>query len=123
MPRKAVYTAFAAALALLFVAGLAFAKAKQVNIEYPAKLADGPELKAGSYKVDVLNPQNNPEAVFYRGKEVVAKAPVKLVDEPRKSEYTAVSYTTEQTPRVITEIFLGGSKQKLVFENPKTKTN
>jgi hypothetical protein len=110
-------------IVLFFAVGLAFAKMEDVTIDQTAKLADGPQLAAGSYKVDVLNPQNKPEVVFYRGKDVVAKVPAKLVQTPTKAEYTEVTYDTIMHPEIITEIQLSGWKDKLVFSKSATKSN
>ena len=123
MHRKSVFPLFAAMITLLFATGLAFAKTKDVTLDRTAKLADGPQLAAGSYKVDVLNPQNQPEVVFYRGKNEVAKVPAKLVESPMKAEYTEVTYNTTSHPQVITEIQLSGSKDRLVFAKSGTKSN
>jgi hypothetical protein len=123
MHRKSVLPALATMIALFLATGLAFAKTKGVTLDRTAKLADGPQLAAGSYKVDVLNMQNKPEVVFYQGKDVVAKVPAKLVAEPMKAEHTEVTYNTAMRPQVIIEIQLSGWKDKLVFSNPTTKSD
>jgi hypothetical protein len=116
MTRKVVKTVFAAAAASLVLAGLAFAKAKDVNITYTARLGSGPEIQAGSYKVDVITGQPTPEVVFYKGGEIVAKAPAKLVELPKKADYTQILFTTRDNSRVITEMRVSGWKERLVFE-------
>jgi hypothetical protein len=123
MHRKSLLPVLAAMITLLFATGLAFAKTKDVTLDRTAKLADGPQLTAGSYKVDVLNTQNRPEVVFYQGKDVVAKVRAKLIETPMKAEYTEVTYNTAMHPQVLTEIQLSGWKDKLVFANPATKSN
>ncbi len=110
-------------ITLLFATGLAFAKTKDVTLDRTAKLADGPQLTAGSYKVAVLNMQKKPEVVFYQGKDEVAKVPAKLVQTPMKAEYTEVTYNTASHPQVLTEIQFSGWKDKLVFSNSTTKSD
>jgi hypothetical protein len=123
MQRKSLFPVLAAMITLLFATGLAFAKTRDVTLDRTAKLADGPQLAAGSYKVDVLNMQTKPEVVFYQRKDVVAKVPAKLVEAPMKAEYTEVTYNTASHPQIITAIQLSGWKDKLVFANPATKSN
>lgn len=127
MGSRAVMTLFAVAMALTLVTGLAFAKAKGVNLDFTGKLASGPELKPGHYKVEVLQNSGSPEAVFYKGKDVVARAPVKLVEEPTKIPYSEVVYNTDagDHEQIITEIRLSGWYEKLVFgePSPMPKTN
>ncbi|MBI4165834.1 MAG: hypothetical protein HY508_08885 [Acidobacteria bacterium] len=118
MTRKVLTTAFAVTAACLVFSGLAFAKAREIQLAYPAKLANGPEIQPGSYKVDVLNNQPTPEVVFYRGKEVVARTPAKLVELPRKSDQTQIHSKMEGDSRLITEIRLEGWKEKLLFDEP-----
>ena len=123
MHRKSVFPIFAAMITLLFATSLAFAKTKNVTLDRTAKLADGPQLTAGSYKVAVLNMQKEPEVVFYQGRDVVAKVPAKLVQAPMKAEYTEVTYNTASHPQLITEIQFSGWKDKLVFSKSTTKSN
>jgi hypothetical protein len=54
--------------------------------------------------------------VFYSGHDEVARTPVTLVAEDSKSRQTEVYSRTIDGGRVITQIRLQGSKEKLVFE-------
>jgi len=118
MKAKVINSALAAMITLLVVADLAFGKAKEITISDPAKLASGPELKPGSYKVDLVKTEEAAEVVFYRGDELVAKSAAKLVEEPRKAAYTQIVYDTQETPKVIKEMVLRGSKERIIFERP-----
>jgi hypothetical protein len=121
MTRKIPALGLAMASMLIF-AGLALASTKEVSVSYPAKLTSGQELQPGSYKVEVLNTQSTPEVVFYKGKEVVARTPVKLVEQPKKSDRTMITYNTQENTRIIDEIWLAGWKEKLVFEKAEVTT-
>lgn len=114
--------AVAAAVSLVFAAGLASAKfpnwgkSSEVQIIYAASFQNGTVLQPGTYKVSLAGEVGATEAVFSRNGKEVARVPAKLVDQGRKVKETQVQYTTQgQNTRVITEIGLQGWNQALVF--------
>lgn len=118
MRNKLMYLGFATCLLLLFVASSAVAH--EVTIGATATLGSGPTIDAGTYQVEVIKNQDSSDAVFYSGHDEVARAPVTLVAEPSKSRQTEVYSQVTDGNRVITQIRLQGSKEKLVFgEAPK----
>jgi|SRR5689334_5212671 hypothetical protein len=79
-----------------------------VNLMQKATI-QGQELKAGEYRVTI----NGEKASFLKGKQAV-EVPVKVETVEQKFDNTAVRYTgTEKV--TITEIRVGGSKTKLLF--------
>jgi len=72
----------------------------------------GQELKPGDYKVEV----NGNKAMIKAGKQVV-EASVKVEDGAEKFPETSVRYANSNGKMMLTEIRLGGTHTKLVFEN------
>lgn len=70
----------------------------------------GSELKAGEYEVSL----GAEKATFKLGKTNV-EAPVKIETSPEKFRSTAVRYTTENGKAVISEIRVGGTSTRLLF--------
>jgi len=99
---------FAFAVVALAVAS---AKSYTVNIYENAK-AGGTELKAGEYKLEVVD-QN---AVIRRGK-VESKIPIKVETAQGKYSTTSVVYDDHDGAKQIREIHLGGTATKLVLNN------
>jgi len=114
MKHKLMYCGIATFLVLLFAAGSSVAH--EVTISTTATLGTGPALEAGTYRVELIKNQDSSEAVFYKGHDEVARAPVTLVAEASKSSRTEVHSRSAEGGRVITQIRLQGSKEKLVFE-------
>jgi hypothetical protein len=101
----------------LLIAASNFAQAAEV---YKVKLidpviADGKELKAGDYKVEV----NDTTAVFRNGKEIT-EIKMKTESSPEKYASTSVRYSQEGGKNSLQEIRVGGTKTKLVVESAKT---
>jgi hypothetical protein len=99
---------------------IAAANVSQAAEVYKVKLidpviADGKELKAGEYKVEV----NDQTATFRNGKETTE---VKIKAESNDAKYnsTSVRYSQEGGKNILQEIRVGGSKTKLVVESVKT---
>jgi len=97
---------------LLFAGTLALASAAEsykLNLFYPSQVG-GNELRAGSCVVTVSDGQ----VVIKQGrKKVEANVKVETADEEFKS--TTVRYATGDETRQITEIRLGGTNTRLVF--------
>ena len=72
----------------------------------------GQELKPGDYKVEV----SGNKAMIKAGKQVV-EASVKVEDGTEKFPETSVRYANSNGKMMLTEIRLGGTHTKLVFEN------
>ena len=101
-------TLFALAIAALAVAG---AETYTVKF-YQHSVVGGTELKPGEYRVDV----NGEKAVISGGKQSVETA-VKVETADSKFNSTSVKYHNGDGKYRLTEIRLGGTKTKLVFEN------
>jgi hypothetical protein len=102
-------------LSLSILAFAANAATYKVTLSQPASV-QGKELKAGEYRLNV----DSTKLTIVNGKESV-EVPVKVESVDQKYENTSVRYTgTDKTatekPK-ITEIRLGGTKTKLVFNN------
>jgi hypothetical protein len=100
-------------IAILFLATVAMAK--EISIHYPAKLGNGPELQPGTYKIELVKNQTSPEVLFYKGRELVARTPAKVEEQPRKADQTQVFYDIKDKDRVITELRISGWKERVVF--------
>jgi hypothetical protein len=81
------------------------------SIFEPSTVA-GHELKPGEYKLEV----NGDKAVIKVGKETVETA-VKVENGTEKFPETSVRYATANGKNAVTEIRLGGTHTKLVFNN------
>jgi hypothetical protein len=114
MKYKLMYCGFAAFMVLFFAVGTLVAH--EVTISATAALGTGPAIEAGTYRVEVVKNEDSSHAVFYRGHDEVARAQVALVIEPSKSTQTEVYSQVVDGGRVITQIRLQGSKEKVVFE-------
>jgi hypothetical protein len=114
MRHKPMYCGIIAFLFLLFAAGSS--SAHEITISESSKLGKGPTIEAGTYRIELIKNQDASHAVFYAGKDEVARAPVTLVAEPSKSRQTEVHSEEVDGSRTITQIRLQGSKEKLVFE-------
>lgn len=114
MNSRNIYRLLFAGVLVLVSTGIALAH--DVRLFDPAKLANGPELQPGTYRVEVVKGQDASEALFYKGKDLVVRVPVKLVQESAKSPHTAIHLDTIDGARVITQIRVAGWKESLVFE-------
>lgn len=109
-----------AASASFLAAGSAFARSShprtsQVQILYTSKIANGPELKPGMYKVEVATDSQQPEVQFYQNNHLIAEAQAKAVDEGKKSDATEIYYDRSGRQQVITELDLRGWNEHFMF--------
>lgn len=81
----------------------------RVNLTQPS-VVKGSDLKAGEYQVTV----GADKATFVAGKTSV-EAPVKVENGTEKFRSTAVRYTNENGKAVISEIRIGGTSTRLLF--------
>lgn len=102
------------AFALVLVAA-SLTLAHDVTISERAKLGNGPELNAGTYRLKLVKNQDTSEAVFYKGGDQVARVPITIVNESDKSRHTEVHSQLLDGERVINEIRVAGWKETLVF--------
>jgi hypothetical protein len=100
---------FVLAFAILGLA-VASAESYRVTLSQPSTVK-GKQLKAGEYRLNV----ENSKLTIVKGKESV-EVPVKVQNTETKFDNTAIRYTGSGDKVSITEIRLGGTKTKLVFE-------
>jgi hypothetical protein len=114
MSRGTVRTFLYLAVMVLFVASFAMAATgKTVSVYTDAVLPNGQQLKAGHYKVVVDDSAN--KVKFMKGKEVVAEAGCKVVDEPKKNDSNEVRTVEKGDKQEVQEIRLGGEKRSIVL--------
>jgi hypothetical protein len=111
MLRKFVIAFAIAALAAVF-AGTVPAHAPHcwITLFQPSQV-EGTPLAAGDYNVTVMGDK----AIFAQGKHTWTVA-VKIQNDPAKFDETSIRYDSRAGQQNITEIRIGGSKTKLVFE-------
>jgi hypothetical protein len=97
---------------LVFVS---IAAAHEVSITYRANVGNGPVLQPGTYRVEVIKNQDSAEVRFLQGGDLVATAPATLTEEAVKCNSTEVHSEEVDGGKVITKIWLQGSKESLVF--------
>ncbi|HEV2425122.1 MAG TPA: hypothetical protein VGZ29_09880 [Terriglobia bacterium] len=105
-------------LVAFLLAGAGIGLAHEVFITYQAKLGNGPELQAGTYRVEIVKNQDLSEVAFYQGKELIAQVPITIVMESQKSRHTEVHFESLDNGRVINQIRVAGWKETLVFREP-----
>ena len=114
MSRGTVSTFLYLAVTMLFVASVAMAaKGKSVSVYSDAVLPNGQELKAGQYNVLVDNSAS--KVTFMKGKEVVAEAECKVVDEPKKNDCNEVRTVEKGDKQEVQEIRLGGERRSILL--------
>lgn len=91
------------------VFALASAKSYSIKLAQPVQWG-GTELKPGDYKMEVVDQK----AVIRAGK-VQAEAAVRVEDGAQKYERTSLRLSEEGGKTKISEIRLGGTKTKVVF--------
>ena len=101
---------FVLAFAILGLA-VASAESYRLTLSQPSKL-NGKQMKAGEYRLNV----ENSKVTIVNGKESV-EIPAKVETGDTKFENTAVRYTGTGDKVTITEIRVGGTKTKLLFED------
>jgi major membrane immunogen (membrane-anchored lipoprotein) len=95
------------------VAALSIANAASYRVTlYHESIVNGTTLKPGDYKLEVGDNQ----AVISKGKQKV-EAPVKIETAENKFSSTSVRYQNGDGKYKVIEIRLGGTNQKLVFDN------
>jgi hypothetical protein len=106
-------------VALASLAALAMATAwanaaadYSLRINNPAVVA-GTELKAGDYRLELAG-----DKVVIHGKKYTVEAPVKMEEGTQKYSGTTVTYSVRPDGKYrISEIHLGGTKMKVVFND------
>ena len=100
------------------------AAAHMLTLSGPASIGSGPELKAGTYRVEVAQSKEYSAAVrFFRGNSLAAEVPAKLAKETSKCRSTEIHSEVMDGRQVITKIRLEGSNQTLVFSPDSTKAD
>jgi hypothetical protein len=98
-------------LALFLTLALMVASAATYNVTlFQPSFVGGKELKAGDYKLTV----EGDKAILSMGKQKV-EAAAKITTADTRFSSTSVRYVTEDGKMKITEIRLGGTNQKLIF--------
>jgi hypothetical protein len=103
-----MFKKFVLAFAILALA-VASAETYRITLVKPA-VVKGTELKAGDYRLNV----ENSKVTIVGGKQSVEVA-VKVENVDQKFDSTAIRYTVEGDKSTISEIRLGGTKTKLIF--------
>lgn len=102
-------------LFVLLVSAAALASAAETHrltLHQPS-VVNGTTLKPGSYKMTV----DNDKITIMQGKENVAEAKVAVEQSQVKNPATSVRYASAGGKYEIKEIFVGGTKTKLVLNN------
>ncbi len=102
---------FIFAFSTLALAVASAAAGYKVTLFQPSVI-NGTELKPGDYKIEV----KDNKAVVKSGKNVV-EADVKMETGDEKYSSTSVRYTTADGKYKVQEIRLGGTKDKIVFND------
>jgi hypothetical protein len=100
---------FVLAFAVLALA-VASAENYKVTLSQPTSVK-GKQLKAGDYRLNV----ENTKCTIMSGKQSV-EVPVKVETADKKFDSTAVRYSGTGDKQSITEIRIGGTKTRLVFD-------
>jgi hypothetical protein len=100
---------FVLAFAVLALA-VASAENYKVTLSQPTSVK-GKQLKAGDYRLNVADTK----CTIVSGKESV-EVPVKVETADKKFDTTAVRYSGTGDKQSISEIRIGGTKTRLVFE-------
>ena len=103
---------FVFSLATFALAAASAAESHRLTLFSPATV-NGQELKAGEYRLEL----EGSKAVIKRGKESV-EAIVRIESADQKYSSTAVRFLTGDGKNKINEIRLGGTKTRVVFEQP-----
>jgi hypothetical protein len=98
-------------LVLFLTLALAVASASTHNVQlFQPSIVSGQELKPGQYKLTV----DDSKVTISKGKQSV-EASVKMETSDSKFSSTSVRYITENGKMKVSEIRLGGTNTKLVF--------
>lgn len=100
-------------LILFAIAALSVASAATFKVKlYQQSLVGQTELKPGDYKLELKDSK-----VVISGRKQTVEAPVKVEPADRAFSSTSVKFENGDGKYRISEIRLGGTKTKLVFEN------
>ena len=99
----------ASLLLTLFSLAIASAATYRVNLTQPA-VVNGKELKAGEYRLNV----EESKVTIADGRNSI-EVPVKVENGGTKFGATVVRYTAEGDKSAISEIRIGGTRTKLIF--------
>lgn len=98
-------------LVLFLTLALAVASASTHSVQlFQPSIVSGQELKPGQYKLTV----DDSKVIISKGKQSV-EAAVKMETSDSKFSSTSVRYITENGKMKVSEIRLGGTNTKLVF--------
>ncbi len=98
-------------LVLFLTLALAVASASTHSVQlFQPSIVSGQELKPGQYKLTV----DDSKVIISKGKQSV-EASVKMETSDSKFSSTSVRYITENGKMKVSEIRLGGTNTKLVF--------
>jgi hypothetical protein len=100
---------FVLAFAILSIAVASAAGNYRITLNQPS-VVNGNQLKAGEYRLNVTESK----VTIANGKDSV-EIPAKVENNETKFETTAIRYTEEGGKQNITEIRIGGTKTKVVF--------
>lgn len=107
---KRIVLAFAVvALAVASAGTVAKSNSYKVTLLQPS-VVKGTELQAGEYRLDIADSK----ITLSQGKQTV-ELPAKVENVDKKFDNTAVRYVDQNGKPVISEIRLGGTKTKVVF--------
>lgn len=98
--------------ATLALAVVSAATTHKVTLFQPSTI-NGTELKPGEYKIEV----NDNKAVVKGGGKEMVQADVKMETANEKFSSTSVRYTNADGKYKVQEIRLGGTNQRIVFNN------
>jgi hypothetical protein len=123
MRSKTLHYVLISSLSVLVLAGMAFAKSKQIDVIYKTTIGNSLELTPGTYRMTVRNNAPSPKVAFFnRDGKLVGQVHAKVVSESSKNSQTEVDYTTlASNKHVITEISPGGWNENLLFTHPGMK--
>jgi len=104
-----MFKRFVLAFAILSLAVACAASSYKITLTQPS-VVNGNQLKAGEYRLSV----EASKVIIASGKESV-EIPVKVENNDQKFDTTSIRYTEEGGKSNISEIRIGGTKTKLVF--------
>jgi hypothetical protein len=97
------------AFAVFSLAAASAATSYKITINQPS-VVKGNQLKAGEYRLNV----EESKVTIASGKESV-QVPVQVENNDQKFDTTAIRYTEEGGKQNISEIRIGGTRTKLIF--------
>ena len=104
-----MFKQFVLAFAILSLAAASAATSYKITLSQPS-VVNGNQLKAGEYRLNV----GQSKVTIANGKESV-EVPVQVENTDQKFETTAIRYIEEGGKQNISEIRIGGTKTKVIF--------